>query len=132
VKPIAPKTWQFNTAPATLLAAYLLVLQGIALGFAVGVSPGSSGLFSGSICFSRGGAPSQANPSAPARSSHQSDVCCVIHCSGFGDATVAGPVSPMPPIQSIAEILTPFSVQHGFGRPATPPLGSRAPPVSVA
>jgi hypothetical protein len=130
VKRNAPKTWQFNTAPATLLAAYLLVLQGLAVGFAVGVAPGASGLFAGSICFSKGvGVP---DPAAPARSSHQSDACCVLHCSGMGDATAAGFVSLTPPIQSIAEKLYPFSIQDGRTRPSTPPLGSRAPPTLVA
>jgi hypothetical protein len=125
VKPNANKSWQFGPASATLLVAYLLVLQGLAVGFAVGAR---SGFFPGSICLSNSSASSEADPSAPARQHHPTDICCVLHCSGMGDATVAEFASQTPPPQLVAERLTPFSWQVAPARPATPPLGSRAPP----
>jgi hypothetical protein len=128
----APKTWQFSTAPATLLAAYLLVLQGFAVGVAFGFVPGTSGLFAGSICFSKGSGPNGSDPASPAGSPHRGDVCCILHCSGMGDATVSGFQFTNPPPQALAEILRPFSPQESHSRPSTFPLGSRAPPVSAA
>jgi hypothetical protein len=124
------KSWQFGPASATLLVAYLLVLQGLAVGFAVGAK---SGLFTGPICLSKGDGVLGTGPSAPARSSHSSDdVCCILHCSGMGDATIPGFVSQISPLRFVAEKLTPFSAQDGLARPATPPLGSRAPPSDLS
>jgi hypothetical protein len=130
VKRNANKTWQFGPASATLLVAYLLVLQGLAVGFTVGAK---SGLFAGSICLSKGSGSSKADPAAPGRQSHNSaDVCCVLHCSGMGDATAAAFTAQTPPLRLVAERLTPFSAQDGLARTATPPLGSRAPPSSIS
>ena len=130
MKPKVNKSWQFGPASATLLVAYLLVLQGLAVGFAVGAR---SGLFAGPICLSNGANPSTTDSSAPARPSHNSaDVCCVLHCSGMGDATAAGFSWQSPPPLRVAETLRPTYAQVGPTRAATPPLGSRAPPSLIS
>lgn len=123
------RNWQFGSTAVTLLVAYLLVLQG----FAVGVSGGgrsASGLFADAICFSKASGPLSGDPSAPARRARHGDVCCVVHCASLGGATAVSPfVGEAPPSLSYVEAKLAFDETVLRAEAATPPLGSRAPPV---
>lgn len=124
------KTWHYGSTAVTLLVAYLLVLQG----FAVGVSvSGRAGLFANSICFSKSSAPLSGDPASPARPARQGgDVCCVAHCASLGGATAASPfVGAEPPAGSYSTITLAFDQSFLRPKAATPPLGSRAPPTLI-
>lgn len=124
------KYWQFGPTAATLLVAYLLVLQGIAVGVASGARVASAGLFANSICLTRSEAPG-GNPAAPSRSGHRFDICCVFHCSDLGAAPASAFAGEQAPIMAYAD-LRPAIDDHGVAIPAaTPPLGSRAPPTGL-
>ncbi|MGD9542686.1 MAG: DUF2946 family protein [Methylocystis sp.] len=125
------KTWQYGSTAVTLLVAYLFVLQGLAVG--ASFSGRAPGLFGGAICFNKSSGPLSGDPATPARPArHGGDVCCVMHCASLGGATAASPfVGETPPPAAYSTIKLAFD--ESFLRPeaATPPLGSRAPPVLI-
>lgn len=122
--------WQFGPRAATLFVAYLLVLQGMAVGVASGARPISAGLFQDSICLTKS-IPSGGNPAAPAAPGHRSDVCCVFHCSGLAFGAPPAFVGAPAPVRAYAD-LSPAADLSGLpATTATPPLGSRAPPPVV-
>ena len=125
------KTWQCASSAATLLVAYLLVLQGFAIG--VSFSGRTSGLFANSICFSKASAPLAGDPATPARPARQGgDACCVAHCASFGGATAAADfVGGNHPPASFSTIQLAFGESSLSLEASTPPLGSRAPPVLI-
>lgn len=124
------KTWQCGSTAVTLLVAYLLVLQGFAIG--VSFSGRTSGLFANAICFSKASGPLSGDPATPARPARHGDVCCVVHCAGLGGATAASAfVGETPPPASYATIKLAFDNESLGPEAATPPLGSRAPPVLI-
>jgi hypothetical protein len=124
------KRWELGPTALTLLVAYLLVLQGIAVGVASG-QRSTSGLYANSTCFSRSANSLDGDPSTPARPARHGDICCVFHCAGFG---ATGPVSSFvveTPPASFAEIKLAFDERGAIAETATPPLGSRAPPATI-
>lgn len=126
------RNWQFSSTAATLLVAYLLVLQG----FAVNVSAGgraASGLLTNAICFSKPSGPLSGDPATPTRPARHGDVCCVVHCAslGGGAATASPFVGEAPPSLSYVEVKLAFDETLLRAEAATPPLGSRAPPVVI-
>lgn len=124
------KTWQYGQAAATLLVAYMFVLQGLAVGFAVGAS--SARGVDESVCLTARAAPSNGKPAGPSRGSHGLDACCIVHCSGLGDGVVASFVPPIAPLPAHAELLAPLSDSGDAGHRDTLPVGARAPPSLAA
>lgn len=113
----------------TLLATYLLVLQSLVIGVGA-AAPSSAGLFANSVCLSKSASPG-GGPVAPGRSSHHSDLCCVVHCAGLGAAPAQDFANLAPPDFTLSAILLPEDQQDASSKAATPPLGSRAPPATV-
>lgn len=124
------KTWQYGQAAATLLVAYMFVLQGLAVGFVIGARP--VGGPSDVVCLSAGGKSSSGKPAGPSRSAHDVDACCVQHCSGLDGGVVAAFVQPAPPLAAYASVLAPFSDIGLAPRAGALPVGARAPPFSAA
>ncbi|WP_457798824.1 DUF2946 family protein [Methylocystis sp. S23] len=124
MNPRSEKTRHFGSTAATLLVAYLLILQGIAAG-AVTSARGAA-LFADAICLSKASAPLDG---APIRPSRHGDACCVVHLAGFGGAAAPSPfVGEIPPALTYVEARLAFEHALPNAEAATPPLGSRAPP----
>lgn len=118
---------QFGSTAATLLVAYLFILQGLAAG--VVTSARGEGLFADSICLSKGSGPLDGGTGGPIRSSRHGDACCVVHCVSLGGATPPAPFTgEFPPALSHVAASLAFAQGLAGSEPATPPLGSRAPP----
>jgi len=125
MNPRSEKTRHLGSTAATLLVAYLLILQGIAAG-AVTSARGAA-LFADAICLSKASGPLDGG--APIRSSRHGDACCVVHMAGFGGASAPSPfVGETPPALSYMEAKLAFEHALPNSEAATPPLGSRAPP----
>jgi len=116
-----------GSTASSLLAAYLLVLQGVmvaftGLGAAAGPIAGN-----GVLCATQGLTEASQDSGAPLQTHNHKDLCCVLHCSGAG--------APPPSFAALAE---PGAVLHDTLRPVgavaerSPrlllPVGSRAPP----
>jgi hypothetical protein len=129
--PASEKRRHFGSTAATLLAAYLLILQGLAAG-AVTSARGAA-LFSDTICLSKASGPIGDAPGAPIRPSRHGDAaCCVIHCASMGGATAPSPfVGETPPALTYVEAKLAFDHALPGSEAATPPLGSRAPPALI-
>lgn len=128
--PRIDRSRHFGATAATLLVAYLLVLQGIAAG-AVTSARGSA-LFADAICLSKSSGSLDGAPGAPIRPSRHGDACCVFHCVSMGGATTPSPfVGETPPALSYIEARLAFEHALSGSEAATPPLGSRAPPALV-
>jgi len=126
--PRTTRNRHFGSTAATLLVAYLLVLQGIAAG-AVTSARGSA-LFADAICLSKGSGSLDGDGGAPIRPTRHGDACCVVHCATMGGAATPSPFTgETPPALSYVEARLAFSHALSGSEPATPPLGSRAPPV---
>lgn len=124
--PRSERTRHFGSTAATLLVAYLLVLQGIAAG--VVTSARGSALFADAICLSKSSGPLD-GPAAPIRPARHGDACCVIHCASIGGATAPSPfIGETPPALTYVEAKLAFDHALPNTEAATPPLGSRAPP----
>lgn len=122
---------RLGSTAATLLVAYLLVLQGFAVGVAGG-GRGATGLFANAICFSKTSSRLAGDPATPARPARQGDVCCVAHFAPLGGGPAASPFTgETPPSASYATIKLAFDETLLRAEAATPPLGSRAPPVAI-
>ena len=123
------RTWRLGPA-AALVLAYLLVLQSIAFG--VSTNARGAALFSGQICVSKASGPLGGDPATPARPARHGDKCCVFHCAGFGAATATpSPFIGEPPILGHVDIRLAYDDTRVVFEAATPPLGSRAPPIIV-
>jgi hypothetical protein len=121
------RTRHFGSTAATLLVAYLLVLQGIAAG--VVTSARGSALFADAICLSKSSGPLDGGPGTPIRPTRHGDACCVFHCASLGGAAAPSPfVGETPPALSYVEAKLAFEHALSGSEAATPPLGSRAPP----
>jgi hypothetical protein len=121
------KLRQFGPA-ATLLVAYLLVLQGLAVGFATNGRAAASGLFGNSICLTTPEAARNSDPAAPARSASHKDSCCIFHCSGMGVAPEPGCSGETPRSSVDGAATPPLGHLVALATPRSSPLGSRAPP----
>jgi hypothetical protein len=126
--PASDRLRQMRPRAATLLAAYMLVLQGLALGFANGATSGY-----GQVCLTGARTAERNAPATPSRPSPHSDLCCVVHCSGLDGAALAAAFGGDSPrlashrdAPSLAANEPPRSVRAMF------PLGSRAPPQTAA
>jgi hypothetical protein len=128
--PISDRKRHFGSTAATLLVAYLLILQGLAAG-AVSSARGAA-LFSDTICLSKASGPMDGAPGAPIRPSRHADACCVFHCASMGGATAPSQfVGETPPALSYIEARLAFDHALRGSEAATPPLGSRAPPALI-
>lgn len=128
--PRSDRSQHFGSTAATLLVAYLLILQGIAAG-AVTSARGSA-LFADAICLSKSSGPLDGAPGAPIRPSRHGDACCVFHCASLAGATAPSPfIGETPPALSYIEAKLAFDHALSGSEPATPPLGSRAPPALI-
>jgi hypothetical protein len=127
MNPRRETTRHFGSTAATLLVAYLLVLQGIAAG--VVTSARGSAMFADAICLSKASGPLDGGPGGPIRPSRHGDACCVLHCAALGGATTPSPfIGETPPALSYVEAKLAFDHALPNSDAATPPLGSRAPP----
>ena len=118
---------QFGSTAATLLVAYLFILQGLAAG--VVTHSRGSGLFADTLCLSKGSGPLDGGNGGPIRPSRHGDACCVVHCATLGGATAPSPFTgETPPALSYVAAKLAFAHALSGSEPATPPLGSRAPP----
>lgn len=120
----------FGSTAATLLVAYLLILQGLAAGTVT--SARGAALFADAICQSKASGALDGAPGAPIRTSRHGDACCVVQMASFGGATAPSPfVGETPPALSYVEARLAFGHALPNAEAATPPLGSRAPPVLI-
>jgi hypothetical protein len=125
--PRTSRNGHFGSTAATLLVAYLFLLQGLAAGV---TSARGAALFADAICLSKGPGSLDGGTGAPIRPSRHGDACCVVHCASLGGATAPSPFTgETPPALSYVEAKLAFSHALSGSEPATPPLGSRAPPV---
>jgi hypothetical protein len=123
------RTWQYGQAAATLLVAYMFVLQGIAAGLAAGPTyargPGES------ICLTVRSSPLGGKPAGPSRDEHGAGACCIQHCSGLDNGVVAGAPDVVLAAPRLAATLSPLSAPDiGLFRGSLP-VGARAPPSIV-
>jgi hypothetical protein len=124
------KSWQYGQTAATLLVAYLLVLQGIALGLSIGARAGQ-GALSGAVCLTA--RESVDNRSQAPRSATQGmDACCLQHCSGLDGGVVAAAPADHAPDGHFASLLSPPRETALLPRREVLPLGARAPPSRAA
>jgi hypothetical protein len=119
------KSWQYGQTAATLLVAYLLVLQGLAAGLVVGARAGQNVLGSAICLTAKTTADDSQGPRAPA---HGMDACCVQHCTGLDGGVIGGFAALDPPPSPLAGILLPLRESGGHKRLAQLPVGARAPP----
>jgi hypothetical protein len=121
------KTWQFGSTTASLLVAYLLVLQGFAVGYSISSRTGQIGLFASAICLSGEKAKNENTPGLPAQSRGHADKCCVFHFSGAGvpPANLWGTGAPP---SAYAQTAWAAETESDFSHRPTLPVGSRAPP----
>jgi hypothetical protein len=121
------KTWQFGSTTASLLVAYLLVLQGFGVGFSIGSRTGQVGLFASAICQNSDKQRADTVPGLPAPSRGHADKCCVFHFSGAGvaPAYVAGTT---PTSSGFALAAWTAEKTREPSHRSTLPVGSRAPP----
>ncbi|QGM97355.1 DUF2946 family protein [Methylocystis parvus] len=130
MNPRSENSRHFGSTAATLLVAYLLILQGIAAG-AVASTRGAA-LFADAICLSKSSGALDGAPGAPIRSSRHGDACCVVQMAGFGGAAAPSPfIGETPPALTYVEARLAFGHALPSAEAATPPLGSRAPPVLI-
>lgn len=120
----------FGSTAATLLVAYLFILQGLAAG--VVTSSRGSPLFADSICLSNGSNPFDGGSGSPMRSSRHGDACCIIHCVSLGGATPPSAFTGETPT-ALFHVTARLAYAHALAgaEPATPPLGARAPPALI-
>jgi hypothetical protein len=118
---------QYGQTAATLLVAYLLVLQGLAAGLAVGARAGQSALGS-AICLTAKAAADE-NSQGPRAPVHRMDACCIQHCTGLDGGVIGGFAEFDPPHSPEAGLLLPLRVSGGHNRLTQLPVGARAPPV---
>ncbi len=117
---------QYGRTAVSLFVFYMLILQGLISSAALATP--SAGLLTDAICISKASSPIDGNPVAPARHGRH-DACCVYHAAGFGAAPAQSPfIGETPPSLFYIEKQLAFDEAPWRNEPATPPLGSRAPP----
>ena len=122
------KSWQYGQTAATLLVAYLLVLQGLTAGLVVGARAGQSVLGS-TICLTAKTAAADESSQGPGAPAHGMDACCVQHCTGLDGGVIGGFAELDAPRSPEAGILQPPRESGGHKRLAQLPVGARAPPI---
>ena len=123
--------WQFGPTAATLLVAYLLVLQGIAVGVGSSARAASAGLFANGVCLTKSEAPG-GDPAVPARAGHRFDICCVFHSADLGSAAPPQAPGAVAPPRTFTDLRPATDRSAEVAVVATPPLGARAPPARLA
>jgi hypothetical protein len=124
------KSWQYGQTAATLLVAYLFVLQGIALGLSIGARAGQGG--PGSVVCLTARPTVDDRSQAPRPASHGIDACCLQHCSGLDGGAVAAAAGFEAPAGQYATLLSPPLEAPFLPRREVLPLGARAPPSRLA
>lgn len=124
------KSWQYGQTAATLLVAYLLVLQGIALGVTIGARAGQGALGSAVCLTARAAVDSRSE--APRPASHGFEICCLQHCSGLDSGAVGTAAGYEAPVAAYASLVSPPLELAALPRREVLPLGARAPPVRHA
>ncbi|WP_166141766.1 DUF2946 family protein [Methylosinus sp. RM1] len=124
------KSWQYGQTAATMLVAYLLVLQGLAAGIVVGARAGQTVLGS-TICVTARPASVDDGSQGPRAPAHGMDACCVQHCTGLDGGVLGGFAELDAPPSPKASVLQPLHESGGHKRLAQLPVGARAPPVLV-
>jgi hypothetical protein len=121
------KTRQYGQTAATLLVAYLLVLQGLAAGLVVGARAGQN--VNSAICLSAKATTVDEGSQGPRAPAHRMDACCLQHCTGL-DGGVLGDFAELDaPRSPEIGVLAPLRESGGHKRLAQLPVGARAPPV---
>lgn len=116
----------YGRTAVSLFVFYMLILQGL-IASAAWATP-TSGPYADAICISKTSNPIDGGPAAPARHSRH-DACCVFHAASFGAGAAQSPfIGETPPSLFYIEKPLAFDDARGRYEPATPPLGSRAPP----
>jgi len=121
------KSWQYGQTAATLLVAYLLVLQGLTAGLVVGARAGQSA-FGGAICVTAKTAAAEQRSQGPRAPVRGMDACCVQHCAGLDGGVAGGFAGLDAPRSLLAGVLTPLRASLDVERLAQLPVGARAPP----
>jgi hypothetical protein len=121
------KTWQYGQTAATLLVAYLFVLQGLAAGLTIGARSGQSA-FVNAICLSARSGATDDKSQSPRTGSHGLHACCVQHCSGFDEGVLGDTAAPTAPPLVFASALSPLRAFGHVSRRDILPVGARAPP----
>jgi hypothetical protein len=121
------KSRQYGQTAATLLVAYLLVLQGLAAGLVVGARAGQNVLGS-AICLTAKTSSVDEGSQGPRAPAHGMDACCVQHCTGLDGGVVGGFAELDAPPSPEVGILLPLRESGGHKRLAQLPVGARAPP----
>ncbi|MCX7899372.1 MAG: hypothetical protein N2444_04700, partial [Methylocystis sp.] len=86
--------WEFGPSAATLVLAYLLVLQGV---FAGAMSLRAANAFGAAICLSKASGPLNDNPVAPRAPMRHGEKCCVFHSAAGGSPPALHPFAGEPP-----------------------------------
>lgn len=120
------KTRQIGQTAATLLVAYLFVLQGIALGLAIGSRAGL-GAQGTAVCLTARTAVDN-RTDGPRPASHSFDACCLQHCSGMDGGVIGAAAGADAPPTLYGSLLTPPLEAGVLPRRENLPLGARAPP----
>ncbi|MBG0810746.1 hypothetical protein IY145_15345 [Methylosinus sp. H3A] len=121
------KSWQYGQTAATLLVAYLLVLQGLTAGLVVGARAGQNVLGS-AICLTAKTTAVDENSQGPSAPAQRMDACCVQHCTGLDGGVIGRFVELDAPRSPVAGRLLPLRESGGHKRLAQLPVGARAPP----
>lgn len=117
---------RYGRTAISLFVFYMLILQGL-ITSAAWAAPSAGNLID-AICISKASNPIDDFPSGPPRHGRH-DACCVFHMAGFGAASAQSPfVGETPPTLFYVEKPLAFDDARRRDEPATPPLGSRAPP----
>lgn len=124
------KSRQYGQTAATLLVAYLLVLQGVALGLTIGARAGQGAL--GSVVCLTARTAVDNRSEAPRPASHGLETCCLQHCSGLDSAAVGTAAGFESPVALYASLVSPPRATAALPRREVLPLGARAPPARLA
>lgn len=124
------KTRQYGQTAATLFVAYLFVLQGIALGLAIGSRAGL-GVPGSAVCLTARTAVDNRSE-GPRPASHGIDACCLQHCSGLDGGVVGAAAAADAPPRLYGSLLTPPLEAGVIPRREILPLGARGPPSPLA
>ena len=123
--------WRSGSTAASLLVAYLLVVQGFVTAFAGVPLGGGSGAFAaGALCASSTATQAAGGKSLPAQTNRHSEQCCIFHCAGAGAPPVEAEAA------AVARSWRLQAVRWADGEASRAPrsllpVGSRAPPKTV-
>lgn len=127
MKALKPKSWNMGVA---VVAAYMLMLQGLLGAFALGAANAlpMMDVFGNPLCITS----AEASASLPDERPHTGvPECCTVACSmfsalGAGDRTSSSLANPLSTpaaalFQPATVIIAPFTLERGPGSPRAPP-----------